>query len=500
MRMRFALTAGAASGALLAMAGTGLAQTLPVSDPYFQQGRDMLLATLAQQPNTNRARNVILFVGDGFGVSTLTATRIFEGQSQGLDGESYELPTDLFPYAALSRTYSHDGQVSDSAPTATAMMTGVKARNDVIGVTADVDVGDCAAALAHSVPTLLELAEIGGRSTGVVSTARITHATPAATYAHTPVRDWEADSDMPPEAIAAGCIDIASQLVGLPYGDGIDVALGGGRAMFIAAETADPEDEGKTGDRTDGRDLTAEWVDAGGAYVWNMAQFAALDPHGSERVLGLFNRSHMTYEADRATDVGGEPSIAEMTAFAIEKLSRNPDGFFLMVEGGRVDHASHEGNAYRTLTDAVAFEDAIRTAVGMVDLDETLIVVTADHSHTLTINGYPERGNPILGLAAFHGELLLGDDGLPYTTLSFANGPGAVQGGARADLTGVDTTDPDFVQQALVPMSSETHTGEDVSIHAIGPWAHLFQGVVEQNYIFHVMDFASGISGRALSN
>jgi alkaline phosphatase len=187
-----------------------------------------------------------------------------------------------------------------------------------------------------------------------------------------------------------------------------------------------------------------------------------------------------------------------MTGAAIDMLSEDPDGFLLMVEGGRVDHASHESNAYRTLTDAVALNEAVKTALDKVDTDETLIIVTADHSHTLTINGYPKRGNPILGLArGVDDELILGDDEKPYTTLSFANGPGGVLEGQRADLTEVDTTDPDFLQPSLVPLSSETHAGEDLGIYATGPWAHLFQGTVEENYIFHVMDHASQIGAKA---
>jgi alkaline phosphatase len=206
----------------------------------------------------------------------------------------------------------------------------------------------------------------------------------------------------------------------------------------------------------------------------------------------------MEFEDDRAKAACGEPSLAEMTAAAIDKLSAYPDGFLLMFEGGRVDHASHESNAYRTLTDAVALNEAVKIALDKVDTDDTLIVVTADHSHTLTINGYPKRGNPILGLArGVDGELILGDDDKPYTTLGFANGPGGVLEGQRADLSEVDTTDPDFLQQSLVPLSSETHAGEDLGIYATGPWAHLFQGTVEENYIFHVMDHASQIGAKA---
>ena len=174
----------------------------------------------------------------------------------------------------------------------------------------------------------------------------------------------------------------------------------------------------------------------------------------------------------------------------------------LLIEGGRVDHGSHAGNAFRTLSDAVALNEAVKTVLRKVDLDETLIVVTGDHSHTLTIAGYAKRGNPILGISVgVDGKPILATDGKPYTTIGFANGPGGCQGAARSGptLTMEQATDPDFIQQSLVPLPSETHGGEDLGIYAIGPWAHLFQGTVEENYTFHVMNFASKIGERAMA-
>jgi alkaline phosphatase len=515
------------------------------SDAYFAQAQAQLQRALAAQPNTRQAKNVILFVGDGLGTSTVTAARIFEGQQRHVDGESNVLAFEAFPHVALSKTYSSDAQVSDSAPTATAMMSGVKLRNDTTGVNASVPVGDCRAALANQVTTIAEMAEMAGMSTGAVSTARITHATPAAVYSHTPHRDWESDTDMPAEAMQEGCVDIARQLVEMKPGDGLEVAMGGGRQHFLPETAADPEDEGKKGRRKDGLDLTQKWVERygnSGAYVWNKAQFDQLGPANVDHVLGLFERSHAEHEFDRPKDKGGEPSLAEMTAKAIDILKKNPQGFFLMVEGGRIDHASHAGNAFRTLSDTVALNEAVKTALGKVSLEDTLIVVTADHSHSLTINGYPKRGNPILGVVVnVEGKVELAADGKPYTTLAYANGPGAwataetrpaeqaavgaapsvqpaagpaaaagdakaqaepnkVEARHRPDAAGVDTTDPDYIQQAAVPLASETHTGEDVPIYAAGPWSHLFQNTVEQNYIFHVMDHATRISERAVAS
>ena len=129
---------------------------------------------------------MILFLGDGMGVSTVTAARIFAGQQQGGSGEEYVLPFETFPNVALVKTYNTDSQVADSAGTMSAIMTGEKTRIGVIGVAASVPQNDCASALQNALPTLLEDAEDEGLATGIISTARITHATPAATYAHSP--------------------------------------------------------------------------------------------------------------------------------------------------------------------------------------------------------------------------------------------------------------------------------------------------------------------------
>jgi alkaline phosphatase len=391
------------------------------------------------------------------------------------------------------------------------MVSGVKINNGTIGVDQTVKEGDCPAMEGHTVKTLFEMAEEQGLATGVVSTARITHATPAAAYAHTPMRDWESDKELG-DAAAQGCKDIADQLVNWPYGDGLEVALGGGRAYFLPETVADPEDQGKTGRRTEGRNLTEEWTAKGNNhhFVFDQAGFEAIDPATGPKVLGLFEMSHMEYEADREKDAGKEPSLADMTAKAIDILQRDGEGFVLMVEGGRIDHAHHAGNAYRALMDAIAFDDAVAKALEMTSREDTLIIATADHSHSMSINGYPKRGNPILGLVTeVGGELALGADGKPYTTISYANGPGGVfpavaagattaePAGERQDLTGVDTTGVDYVQQALVPMNSETHTGDDVAIYAWGPQAHLLTGTVEQNLIYHVLAHALGYDAPA---
>lgn len=484
-----------------APAGAADATLVQADDPYYKQADQALNAVLRQPRNTNRAKNIILVVGDGMGFSTVTATRIFEGQQRGVDGESNILSWEAFPYLAAAKTYSADAQITDSAPSAVAMTAGVKTINDVMGLDHTAKLNSCEDQKTKQVTTLWEMAETLGMATGAITTARLTHATPGATYAHIANRDWESDADMPPEAVSAGCADIARQLVEMSYGDGLEVAMGGGRSYFLPDTMSDPENTDKKGKRKDGKDLTKAWLDRygdKGAYVWNSEQFAAVDTAATDHLLGLFEPSHMRYEHNRPTDKAGEPSLAEMTEKTIDILSRDPDGYVLLIEGGRIDHASHESNAYRTLSDGVAMNEAVKAVLRKVDLDETLVVVTGDHSHTLTIAGYAKRGNPILGISVgVDDEPIYGEDGKTYTTIGFANGPGGADKPVeRPMLTSEETTKPDFVQHSLVPLGSETHGGEDLGIYAIGPWAHLFQGTVEENYTFHVMNYAAKISER----
>jgi alkaline phosphatase len=261
--------------------------------------------------------------------------------------------------------------------------------------------------------------------------------------------------------------------------------------------------------------LVAEWKAAHpqGRFVVNTGQLrqAAQAP----AVLGLFSRDHMDFDHDRDTSDAGQPSLAEMTRTAIDKLARNPNGYVLMVEGARIDMANHKGNAYRALDDTIALSDAVRAAMEATSAEDTLIVVTADHSHVLNFVGYPVRGNPILGKVRGRNDFegADGDEakdlrGLPYTTLSYANGPGntgaseqqpagskhfghepktITSDSKRPDLSKVDTTAPDYLQEALVPLSSESHGGDDVGIWSRGPGSGAFRGSMEQNAIYHVI-------------
>ena len=485
---------------------------------WFEHGQQAVEAAKQLHPNNRPAKNVILFVADGMGISTVTAARILEGQLRGEHGEENLLSFEHLPHVALSKTYNTNQQTPDSAGTMTAMVTGIKTKAGIISANQHTVRGDCASMQGNELESILKQVAERGLATGVVSTARLTHATPATNYAHSPDRNWEDDRSIPAAEKAAGCKDIASQLIEFSHGDGIQVALGGGRRHFLPQTMEDPEYMGSYGRRQDGRDLTAEWTskDASAAYVWNKEQFDAIDTDKVSYLLGLFEPSHMQYEHDRPMDTAGEPSLTDMTAKAIDVLSRNEKGYYLQVESGRVDHAHHASNSYRALTDAIELANAVKAAMEKTDPRDTMIIVTADHSHVFTIAGYATRGNDIMGKVVSNdsrgeprSDYTLDGLGLPYTTLSYANGPGytgasssQVEGPktyphrgrdyagismGRPDLTWVNTSDPSYMQEATVPLSSETHSGEDVAIYAGGPMAHLFQGVVEQNVIYHVM-------------
>jgi len=433
-----------------------------------------------------KAKNVILFIGDGMGISTITAARIFDGQSKGMNGEGNTLSFEEFQNLALVKTYNLDAQVADSAGTASAMNTGMKTQIGKINVRPDGLYAGCANNAAVPPALFADLAEKAGMSTGIVSTARLTHATPAAVYGHAQSRGWESDGDISKDGQASGCVDLAAQLVAYGGANGLEVALGGGQRQFLG------KDEG--GKRKDDKNLTVGWAKKSNAhtYVDNAADLRAIDASSDQKVLGLFDASHMDYETDR--NDSEQPSLTEMTRFAIENLAARDTGYFLMVEAGRIDHAHHGTNAYRALTETQELARAVAMADELTSDEDTLILVTADHSHVFTIAGYPKAGNPILGLVvppqSKDGKPSLAGDKLPYTTLGYHNGSHV-----RDDVeqTANMVQDKDYKQQSAIKRASETHGGEDVALFAKGPGAEQVHGVIDQAEIFGIMGKAVGI-------
>ncbi len=438
------------------------------------------IAELSPDPGRAAARpvkNVILFIGDGLGITTVTAARILRGQLEGaVPPESAQLATDTFPAAAFLHTYSADAQVTDSAAAMTAMMCGEKTANGHLAVSAGND-----SVPGRSLPTFLELAEATGRATGVVTTTRVTHATPAACFAHVDDRGSEHE-------IAAALLENPA------LGDGIEVVLGGGWRHFLPeldpAGAAFRGPEGQPGSRPDGRDLVAELAARGMAVAYDSAGLAAIDPASTPRLLGLFAASHMAYELDRPQVRSQEPALADMAVKAVEILSRDPDGFFLMVEGGRIDHALHATQARRALHETLAFDAALRAVIERVDIDSTLILVTGDHDHTLTIASGGPLGSDILGLADDTDA-----DGVPYTTLLFGTGPGR-RDSSRTAPSAAEIADPDYRYESAIRTGSGQHGATDLPLYGLGPEAHLgaVRGSRDNTAVFSIMCRAAGIA------
>jgi len=442
-----------------------------------------------------QAKNVIFFLGDGMGINTLTAARIYAV------GEDGELAIDTLPESAFVKTFSNDAQVTDSAASMSAYMTGVKQNNGVISMSTDtralsptVDgkrtVSRCNN--GHAVPTLAELAKARGMAAGVVTTTSVTDATPAATYAHACHRKLEQD-------IAAALVPGGAGYNAALGKSGLDLVFGGGAQQFAPVEAG--------GKRADGRKLLDELQGKGWRIASNTAQLQALAP-SAQPVIGLFAPNHFAYEAVR--DPVQQPLLSEMTAKAIDILANNPNGFFLVVEGGLIDHALHATLAKRALQETVGYNAAIKTALDKMNkldpgLKNTLIVATADHDHTLLINGYsPRTGkttptNPgVLGLVRSlpDGKVRLDKDGAPFTILGFGTGEHRVQGSRKdVQLTDAIASSDDYHQEAVVRTKpgSETHGGADVYLGAAGANAELFRGTIDNTRVFDLIKNAAGL-------
>lgn len=379
--------------------------------------------------------SAIFYIGDGMGPAQVTAARIYQANAR--DGK---LALDTFDQVAIVRTYAKDRLVADSAAAGTALATGVKVN---VGVISEAEDGT-------PIETVLEKAKKAGKSVGLVTTTTITHATPACFFAHAGSRANERA--------------LAEQLVA--YGQ-VDVVLGGGRRYFQVGEGG-------------GEDLIAKAKAGGYRYLQNKGEFDALAAEvasGKEpgKILGLFSNGMMSYEIERNNGPDGEPSLAEMSALAIKILSRNPKGYFLMVEGGRIDHACHDNRAHAALGDLLAFDAAIQ--LGLDHLKErpnTFIVVTADHeTGGLSINGYPE--------IAIGKESLFAAQSMPGQgdILTFATGPGFKRDGMDA----MSKIDPSYRQPALRMASSAAHTGVDVHAWAAGDGAEQIRGTMDNTEV-----------------
>ena len=441
---------------------------------------------VAQPGPPAQAKNIIFFLGDGMGPTTITAARIYKVKEEGL------LNFERLDRTARVKTYSANAMVTDSAPSMGAYMTGVKINNDVISLkdatpqppgkdaNGNATVDRCGENNGTAPMTILELAKAAGRSVGAITTTELTHATPASTFAHICNRN--------------AAYAIAQQIVpgGAGYNprlkDGVDVLMGGGRPHFTPFDaSANPKG------RADGRDLLAEFKARGYFVAATRADMTSALPN--RKFVGIYADSHLDYATVRKPT---QPTLAEMTNKSIELLSKNPKGFFLMVEGGKIDHALHDSNAKNALEEVVDFDNAIQAALDRMrqldpGLEHTLIVVTADHDHTMVMNGYPKRGNPILGIVHDYasGEPARDADGKTYTTLVYGGGPNRPD--VRSDVDDARAQALDYHQETGVRLSGEGHGGGDVKLYAAGAGAAPFKGTIENTRVFELMKAAAGL-------
>ncbi|GAB3375145.1 alkaline phosphatase [Massilia agri] len=463
-------------------------------------------AATQQNPVDQRAKNVIFFLGDGLGINTLTAARIFHV------GEEGQLAIDRLPESAFVKTYSNDAMVTDSAAGMAAYMTGVKQNNGVISMSpgtrsiapgkdanGNALVSRCNEAGANGAPaaTLLELARRRGMALGVVTNTSVTDATPASSYGHACHRKLETD-------FAAMLVPGGAGYNSALGSRGIDVMFGGGVQFFTPAE--------RGGKRADGRDLVAELGRQGFRVALDAAQFNALGADPQRPAIGLFAQNHMDYDAVRKP--AQQPSLTEMTRKAIDLLAPHAGsqgkGFFLVVEGGLIDHALHATLGKRALQETVSFNDAMQAAIEKMEqldpgLKNTLIVSTADHDHTLLLNGYTVRTgkttptNPgVLGLVRnLDGTPKLDRNGRPFTIIGFGTGENRVNGprGSQPALTDEIVTRDDYHQEAVVRTrtGAETHGGSDVYLGATGAGAELFRGTIDNTRVFSLIKTAAGL-------
>lgn len=352
---------------------------LESKQPFWLDNAQEFVQTVTKRKrNTKKAKNVIFFIGDGMGLTTLAAARALKG------GEEQNLSFEEFPDVGLAKTYSLDYVVPDSASTSTAYLGGVKGNYYTIGVNGHVKKGDCEAMQneANHVQSIAQWAINAGKSAGIVTTTRVTHASPSGAFAHTAHRDWESDS-----FIKKNCgkdskaQDIAYQLVHGKTGSEFKVIFGGGYREFVDKSIDD------RGIRTDGKNLIIEWEAAkpNSKFIETLNEFQNLDVNEVDRVMGLFNDSHLMYHLQDTEK--SQPTLKEMTMKAIQMLEKNEEGYFLFVEGGKIDLAHHDTQARMALDETLELSAAVEMAEVMTD-DETLIVVSSDHSHTFSLAGY----------------------------------------------------------------------------------------------------------------
>lgn len=389
----------------------------------------LFLAIFASCAQTQKPKNHIMFVVDGMGPAHITGARLYKG------GPEARLTMESLPYTGIVRTASTNDFVTDSAASATAFASGVRTYNRAIGMS---DKNFDASGESQKLTSLLKRAQEAGKSVGIVTSTRLTHATPAAYFAHVPQRSMEQQ--------------IADQLLLA----NIDVIIGGGVEFFL------PVSEG--GERKDQTNLFTSFAQAG--YFVARDDESLFSAPQNRPLIAVLSKDHLPYDLDR---LPGQKELADYVELAVERLSRNPKGYFLLVEAGRVDHASHFNYARRAFGDMLAFDRALERVLS--EKKDTLIVVTADHeTGGLALSGYAPH-------SAASGEKLfknhvrdLVQDKYNYGFVSWATGPGF-----QSELK-VDEKELNFQHKAAYDAPVAFHSAVDVPVLAVGPGAEKFTG------------------------
>ncbi|XP_055842325.1 alkaline phosphatase, tissue-nonspecific isozyme-like [Episyrphus balteatus] len=440
---------------------------------WLEKSKSFVQDQLARELNSKKAKNAIFFLGDGMGLTTLAAARVYMG------GVEKQLSFEKFPYTGLSKTYCVDRMVPDSATTSTSYLCGVKTNTGTIGVNAQMKRSDCEDTKNSTkyVYSIGKWAMDAGKAAGFVTTTTVNHASPSGLYAHTAERSWE--SEMMVEMSCgknSGVESIAEQLIHGDVGSRLKVMMGGGKMNF--------KRDGKTNLIDDYKGMSEK-----NGFVETRSELMSLDLNSVDRLLGVFSDVHMDYNLDKIDKNLDQPSLEEMTRRAIELMQKEKNGYFLFIEGGRIDTAHHNNEAKLSLDETEQFSKAIQAAREITSEDDTLIIVSADHSHTFSYSGYMDRNQKITdeaGIAA---------DGLPYMALNYVTGPGFKSHydsnkRQRIDPTSTNGKEIHANWPTAVPQTGAAHGGEDVAVYASGPWAHLFTGVFEQNTIPHMLAYA----------
>ncbi len=347
--------------------------------------------------------------------------------------------------------------MTESAAAATELYSGFKTNLGIVGYNGSAirDDVDSVRDLLR-METILDWAQEEGMATGAVTNTRPTHATIAALYGSVVNRKWECDSKAPD-----GVKDLARQLVEDAPGKNLRVVLGGGRGAFGNLEPEDVVNQWAC-QRKDGRNLVQEWLSKAekSAYVKNKEEFLAVDANETDRLLGLFAANSFSFVSEHLKN-SSQPSLPEMAAKAVQVLSKGDKGFFLLIESGLIDSAHHMNWATKALEETLEFDETVSKVVDMIDTKETLVILTSDHSHALSISGTTSTGpeGDIRGLSEPSTET----HGHRIPVLTYANGPGKMNESNSRNMT-----DSQFRHPSLTELWTSAHSGEDVPIYATG--------------------------------